>query len=59
MKRLKFVLYTGYRDDITYTEKDTWLQADGDTIEELAESIKQRVLENGETLLSEGGDDED
>jgi hypothetical protein len=58
MKKLRFELYSGFEGDRTYSEKDVWYQAEGDTIEEIAEFIKLRVIENGETLLSEEGDDE-
>lgn len=59
MKKLRFDLYSGYATDPKYTEKDRWVQCDGETIEELAEMIKRQVLENAESLLNDEGDEED
>lgn len=59
-KPLRYDLYSGFASDPKYTEKDRWTQAEGETLEELAEAIKQQVIENGETLLNdiEGEEDE-
>lgn len=59
MRKLRFDLYSGFVSDPKYTEKDCWKQAEGETIEELAEAIKQAVIDNAENLLDEEGDNED
>lgn len=59
MKKLRFDLYSGYASDPKYTEKDRWIQAEGETLEELAQAIYNQVLENGETLLNDEDGEED
>lgn len=59
MKKLRFDLYSGYATDPKYTEKDRWIQAEGETLEDLAQSIYDQVIENGETLLNEDDGDDD
>jgi hypothetical protein len=56
MKKLRFDVYSGLSGDKTYTETDRWVQEPGETIEELAERIKQRIIENAEQFL--GDEDE-
>lgn len=60
MKTLRFDLYSGFADDRRYTEKDSWVQCEGETLEDLAESIYHAVLANGEELINdEEGEDDD
>lgn len=58
--KLRFDLYSGYAGDRRYTEKDSWIQEPGETLEQLAHRICERVLENAEQLTNdwEGTDDE-
>lgn len=50
MKRLRIDLYTGLADDQTHTFRDSWIQLAGESIEELAERIKQVAIENLESI---------
>lgn len=58
-KSLRFDLYSGFTDDPKYTEKDRWCQAEGETLEDLAQAIYDQVVENGEMLLNDEGDEDD
>lgn len=57
MKRLRFDLYSGYADDKTFTEHDRWIQGQGETLEEMADRIREAVIENGETFMGEDDDE--
>ena len=61
MSRLRFDLYSGFEDDKSFTEHDTWVQLAGETVEELADRIRQAVIDNGEQLINDDdseGEDE-
>ena len=56
MKKLRIDVYSGFHGDKTYTETDRWIQEPNETIEELAERIKQRIIENAEQFLEDEDD---
>lgn len=53
MKNLRFDLYSGYSDDSKYTELDRWIQCEGETIEEIADAIREAVIQNADTLSND------
>lgn len=59
MKRLRFDLYSGFADNRSFTEKDRWIQCEGETLEDIAQAVYQAVLDNAEALLNDEGDEED
>lgn len=58
MVRLRFDLYTGRADEPKFTFKNSWQSLAGETVEELAERIKQQVIEDADCLLNEDMGDE-
>ena len=44
---LRFDLYSGFSEDKSFTEHDTWVQMKGESLEDLAQRIYDMVIENG------------
>lgn len=59
MKRLRIDLYTGLAEEQKHTFKDSWLQVEGETVEDLAERVRQMVIENLECILESEGIESD
>lgn len=57
MKALRIDIYTGYDDDRSYTEKDVFVQCDGETDQDLVELIVERLMDNIQQLRGDDDDD--
>lgn len=57
MKLLRIDLYTGYDDDSSYTEKDIFVQCNGETDQDLVELIVERIMDNIQQLRGDDDDD--
>jgi hypothetical protein len=58
MKHLRFDLYSGYRDDKRYTEKDVFEQHDNEDDGEFIERVVEALLDNANQLRGDENDDE-
>ena len=58
--RIRFDLYSGYSEDDKYTEKDSFVQEDGETTEELLQRLVEMAEANAAQLTNDyEGEDED
>lgn len=59
MRKLRIDLYSGYRDDKSFTEHDTFCQLDKEPIEDFVARITEALFENVEQLTYEDESNED